>query len=441
MPASAACCTTYENRFASRADVVGTGCRTLGSLVRWVAAFVVVIVGCKKQPPAPVVGEQEPGSVGDAAGKAAPITAKPIALVSGTDHDCALLEDGQVACWGSPLFGVLGPRQGEDGSVGLVPGVVKAKQLVAGERHTCALVARGAVKCWGENSSGELGVPGKEKEVVEPIASGATAIAAGSGHTCAIVGSAVKCWGENASHASAGADTSVDVESPREIEGLGPPATIALGGTTSCVRSGPSWQCWGSNIHHQLGLAEPLKSPRPLRVTAFDGFTAIALGDQIACRIASSGAVTCLGSSHDGRRGDGAKVAAKGPAQIGTIENEKQLEDWAKGQETREADEATPHELVGVKDVVEVAAGRVHACARRATGAVVCWGTNARGQLGDGTVDSRGEPVAVRGIDDAIAISVAWHHSCAIRKSGGVWCWGGGDDKAEPRLAPVRVAL
>lgn len=404
------------------------------------AAVFVVLVGCKKQPPAPVVEETRP--VVDAAAKPVPITAKPIAIVSGIDHDCALLEDGQVACWGSPLFGVLGPRAGEDGAVGIVPGVAKVKQLVAGERNHCALVARGAVKCWGENLSGELGVPGADREVVEPIAEGAIAIAAGSsGHTCAIVGSTVKCWGENASHAAGGADTSVDVESPREIEGLGAAQAIVLGGSTSCVRSGPSWQCWGSNIHHQLGLAEPLKSPTPLRVKAFDGFKTIALGDQIACRLATTGAVTCLGSSYDGRRGDGAGVAPKGPAQIGKIENEKQLEDWAKGQETREADEATPHELFGVTDIVELALGNVHACARRTTGAVACWGTNKRGQLGDGTQDSRSKPVAVKGIDDAIAISVGWHHSCAIRKSGGVWCWGGGPDKDKPRLAPVRVAL
>lgn len=407
--------------------------------MRWMAALLV-IVGCKERPPEPAA-QGSAGPAGDAEAKPVPITGKPVAIVSGTDHDCALLDDGQVACWGSPLFGVLGPRKHDDGSVAIVPGVAKAKQLVAGERHTCALVARGAVTCWGSNLSGELGVPGDDT-VVEPIAKGATAIAAGAGHTCALMSDgAVECWGENASHGAGGDDTSVDIERPRAIAGLGQGHAVVLGGTTSCVRSGPRWQCWGSNIHHQLGLAEPLKSPRPLDVKAFDGVKTLALGDQIACRLAATGTVSCLGSSYDGRRGDGAPVAARGPAKIGTIDDQKQLEAWAKRQEDREADEAKPHELVGVKDVVELAAGRIHACARRASGAVVCWGTNDRGQLGDGTQDSSGTPVAVKGIEDAIAISVAWHHSCAIRKSGGVWCWGGGEDKAKPRLAPVRVAL
>ncbi|HEY5934501.1 MAG TPA: hypothetical protein VIU61_07700 [Kofleriaceae bacterium] len=404
--------------------------------MRWLAALLV-ISGCKERPAEP---EGTVSLVADASAKPTPITAKPIAIVSGTDHDCALLDDGQIACWGSPLFGVLGPRKNDDGTVAIVPGVVKATQLVAGERHTCALIARGAVTCWGSNLSGGLGVPGADREVVQPIAKGATAIAAGAGHTCAIIDGAVECWGENASHGAGGNDTTVDIMSPRQIAGLGQAHAVVLGGTTSCVRSGPAWQCWGSNIHHQLGLAEPLKSPTPLRVKAFDGVKTIALGDQIACRLAATGAVTCLGSSYDGRRGDGAPVAAKGPPKIGTIENQKQLEDWAKRQEDRETDEATPHELVGAKDIVEIAAGRVHACARRASGAVVCWGTNERGQLGDGTTDSRGTPVAVTGIEDAIAISVGWHHSCAIRKSGGVWCWGG-PAKENPRLAPVRVAL
>ena len=44
----------------------------------------------------------------------------------------------------------------------------------------------------------------------------------------------------------------------------------------------------------------------------------------------------------------------------------------------------TPVPVVGLTDAVELAAGFDFVCARRATGAVVCWGANDYGQLGDG---------------------------------------------------------
>jgi len=43
---------------------------------------------------------------------------------------------------------------------------------------------------------------------------------------------------------------------------------------------------------------------------------------------------------------------------------------------------------------VAIAAGFAHACARRASGAIVCWGANDVGQYGNGTRRPTPTPVA-----------------------------------------------
>jgi alpha-tubulin suppressor-like RCC1 family protein len=51
--------------------------------------------------------------------------------------------------------------------------------------------------------------------------------------------------------------------------------------------------------------------------------------------------------------------------------------------------------VLGLTNVIQVAAGAEHACARTYDGAVYCWGANASGQIGDGTNVTRFVPVAV----------------------------------------------
>ena len=66
-----------------------------------------------------------------------------------------------------------------------------------------------------------------------------------------------------------------------------------------------------------------------------------------------------------------------------------------------------------------------HTCAIR-NGALLCWGYNNRGQLGDGTTTNRTTPVTVTNmISNVVAAAAEGWHSCAIR-NGALLCWGGG---------------
>jgi alpha-tubulin suppressor-like RCC1 family protein len=77
-----------------------------------------------------------------------------------------------------------------------------------------------------------------------------------------------------------------------------------------------------------------------------------------------------------------------------------------------------------LRGVAEVSSGPDHACALLVDGAVVCWGNNYSGQLGDGTTRDRHAPVKVEGVSGAIAVSANGDSSCALLADGSVVCWG-----------------
>jgi hypothetical protein len=59
---------------------------------------------------------------------------------------------------------------------------------------------------------------------------------------------------------------------------------------------------------------------------------------------------------------------------------------------------------------------------------VQCWGEDAFGQLGDGTMRNSSRPVPVAGIAGAVGVTSGWwHHSCALLSGGKVQCWGVND--------------
>ena len=77
-----------------------------------------------------------------------------------------------------------------------------------------------------------------------------------------------------------------------------------------------------------------------------------------------------------------------------------------------------------------VSAGADHTCADGSDGQVYCWGSNAYGQLGDGTKTGRDTPVAVQAPEGVVlsGVSAGYLHTCANGSDGSVYCWGHNSD-------------
>ncbi len=91
-------------------------------------------------------------------------------------------------------------------------------------------------------------------------------------------------------------------------------------------------------------------------------------------------------------------------------------------------------------------AGDLHACAVSVSGGLKCWGDNTDGRLGDGTTTVRLTPRGVAGLASGVrAVTAGGGHTCAVTTSGAVLCWGDntngqlGDGTTEDQSSPVDV--
>jgi len=102
--------------------------------------------------------------------------------------------------------------------------------------------------------------------------------------------------------------------------------------------------------------------------------------------------------------------------------------------------------VLGGLSFTAVFAGGFHTCGITTTKLAYCWGSNAFGQLGDGTVTRRTTPVDVAGGRHFSGLSAGFSHTCAVTTDERAFCWGSndsgrlGDGTAEvQRLVPVAV--
>ncbi len=119
----------------------------------------------------------------------------------------------------------------------------------------------------------------------------------------------------------------------------------------------------------------------------------IACGGYHTCAIRSGGQVYCWGTNTNGQLGQDTTVVPSSP---------------------------TPLAVPNITDARSVTAGNRHTCVLRATGEVLCWGQNSRGQLGRGA--SATGVGAISGLT-ASNIGAGYISTCAVA-SGKVWCWG-----------------
>ena len=207
-----------------------------------------------------------------------------MAISSGISHTCALLNDGNVRCWGVGFSGQLGYAStaniGDDETPDTVGPVNVGLGrtgigIAGGGTHTCAPLNDGTVRCWGNAVNGQLGygntenigdneTPGSVGTVDLGLGRTSAALAGGEGHTCALLDNGtIRCWGANNSGQLGYGNTTYigDNETP----GFAGPVDLGLRDTavavtvgnvhTCALQTDGAVRCWGLNSSGQLGYA------------------------------------------------------------------------------------------------------------------------------------------------------------------------------------------
>jgi alpha-tubulin suppressor-like RCC1 family protein len=195
-----------------------------------------------------------------------------VAEIAAGSHTCALLETGNVRCWGGGSDGRLGYASikniGKDDTPAAWGDIKlggKAKHLSVGHSHSCALLDNGKARCWGSGAVGQLGYEGNENIGNDetpasvgdiPIGAPVKQIIAGGYDTCALLESGrIRCWGVREGTLAAGGGNYE----------IGTVKQIALGGAHTCVllETGKV-RCWGDDHHGQLGSGHSKERSEPI---------------------------------------------------------------------------------------------------------------------------------------------------------------------------------
>ncbi len=255
-------------------------------------------------------------------------------------------------------------------------------------RDTTCLTRRRYLSAAGDRASACVQATCAQNRIV--------AISAGSAHACVLrQHGQVTCWGLNA-NGQLGDGTRTPRSTGADVPDLNDATAIAAGERHTCaLRAGGVVACWGADDTGQLGDGGGGNQLRPVPVPGVSGALEIAAGAGFSCALLGDLTAVCWGDDRNGEIGDGATSTVPRP----------------------------PTPVMGLTSVLALSAHWQHACAILGDASLVCWGSNASGQIGDGTLTNRPSPAAVTGLRNVAAVATGLSHTCAM-SAAAVWCWG-----------------
>ncbi len=186
-------------------------------------------------------------------------------------------------------------------------------------------------------------------------------------------------------------------------------------------------RCAGDNLRGQLGIGTRGAERYGLTTVPAVGTNAVdlALSDNHTCALLKSGEISCWGDNEFGQLGSG-----------------KRKEEYPKTFWNYDSYETSPVTVRGIpagERIRSIGVGHSHSCALSESGGVWCWGRNAKGQLGNGTLVDTPSPtrVSLKPSEPARALAVRGDQSCAIVTTGNLTkavCWG---ETFEPYIDPI----
>lgn len=358
-------------------------------------------------------------------------------VAAGNGFACALDRDGSVWCWGSNDRSEIVMNGGKDV---LVPVQIDlpapAVQIALGRSFACARFDDGRVWCWGENGGGQIGIGAPDPSPPTEIMLGADRaidLGVGGEHACIRRESdqSIVCWGENRGFALGNAGAMI--QPPTLVAGTAGTKALTIGHRHNCgIDAQDRPFCWGRGRTKQLGDGTIADRATPGFIPSVPTATSIGGGNRLTCAVEPSGDVRCFGARYHGGSffddypttplvSDGVDVAL-GEYRGCARRTDKTVACW--GYVTGDgivqlSDTAIPMQMT---NVTQLDGGFYHWCAIT-NGEAVCWGSNARGELGRGTRTSNPGPVVSSLSIPITQLAIGSSHACAI-SGGKVMCWG-----------------
>lgn len=222
--------------------------------------------------------------------------------------------------------------------------------ISAGLYHTLLSTEAGEVYAWGDNSYGQLGIGGRSNK-----------------------------------------------EIPMQVEGLSDIIAVSAGDYHSvALSSNGDVYSWGRNTYGQLGNGSSSASNVPVRVENVPPAVMVSAGGSHTMILGIDGNMYACGMNTYG--------------QVGNVESEAVHSETEIVLGTRVK---SPVKIAG-PEIKEISAGGNHSLYLDGSGYVFSWGNNEFGQLGDGTVISRADPLKVEGISSVIAISAGYQFNMVV---------------------------
>ena len=370
-----------------------------------------------------------------------------VEITGGESFYCARFDNGKVKCWGRGIYlgiGPVGDKGDDDGEMGanlpfLDFGTNTVKKLAtnnSNSKHNCAILNDDNLRCWGGNFSGALGYGGNNNDSTKApgttnvnLGGNLTAVQVSLGgyFTCAVLNDgSLKCWGNNGAGQLGYGDTTD--RSPPVVSN--PPATtdvvnlgvnktarqVALGSDAfSCaILNDNTVKCWGKGASGRLGYGDSTNRNAPEATDTLDfgqddeeqPKTAVRLfpGEYSTCALLNDNSLACWGHWRwsgistpqvvDFGDGKSVKFAALSAARRCVILNDDTVRCWGENQygqlgyndtTDRWSLPSTAVNLGTDRTALMLAfGGRDSTCALLDDHTVKCWGRNNYGQLGAG---------------------------------------------------------
>jgi alpha-tubulin suppressor-like RCC1 family protein len=346
---------------------------------------------------------------------------KAISLGGAGTYVIALLNDGTVWSWGKE------PGSSEDIiNPSMVEGLSGIVAVSAGFDHCLALDDKGRVWAWGDNRRGQIG-SGSSKQYSLPVImfSDAIAVAAGNGYSLALKNDGtVWAWGDN-EYGELGDETVESKTTPIRVVGIehinsittvnNIPISIAIGD------DGTVW-AWGYN-NVRFGVGHDINSiysteinPHPVPLPHLAGSIKISPGNYHVLAL-RNGSIWAWGINNYGNIGDGTLADRDYPVRI-----------IGSDSGSANVDRIMLYLLFrydcGSAKVGQVIAGTSHSAALMDDGTVFMWGSNSKGQYGDGTATTSYLPVKVPAPENVASVALGQESTLYLKNDGTVWACG-----------------